>query len=815
MNPSTLSFKQASTLLFFFLFLVINVTTRGIEVRGNSCSGGCCAGDDVSDDEVTANEEAVQDGPTSDRSAGLGIEFEASALQFYSNKCSNKDKKLTDKLKGEMVGGRRGTNWKLTVDTSPNTAGSLTAEYILDGLNIKIGSGVFMLFAKTSLWTAWDPSAASNPNTVAIELDDDCQDWEIFRPEMGGNAAGILFSVQATAPMPLEAIQDVLSKAAAEQTSPLIPSIRPNRGVVLVTKDFFQSKPNGIDPENVKDDVLGFFSLLLSYVKGASVLPQDQSPKNIISIMPRSDWSTLFKQVSSAVPGDLYDLVKVLGCYRDYGDGAEIDTMYCGGTTDKPEPNIKMDGQVFGISSSEESNSCSVEDWVRSIANGDSPDKLSEADKLVDTQVGGLGSALENIVGTTRAVPLFEFRNLDGVPAPRMQDKVTAIETEIQNYYMTSANAPRFVKKRTNSKTVHIKRQGTPSSCPQSTITPPPSMPPCYLQNEDPDQGIIQRGCICGSSTLPLLTLPDATVVDQSCSYTAMPSSNVANPISIEREYWTRNCQACTLVGGVADTPTCTSVSGCTPTSSATPASTFVVNISNNSVSIGDADNKDDGADLRKQVYSKLKALCPDNAKECDTKHNAEIDNIPTVIGGGEESENLVFTIQDSNYENTAARDKMLAAAVAKSCKKVEYEEDADPTATGCGSSPVRRDIPPHAKLIEKRTPLPICDNCPLPEFKCHYSATICAGPDHINPILASSKGDPYGNHMNIEVSWKLSETSAFNEFICDVIIEGLTALAVAVAPELAGPDIAEDIEFEALCADIAESVNPSKRGLD
>ena len=92
---------------------------------------------------------------------------------------------------------------------------------------------------------------------------------------------------------------------------------------MLVTKDFFQSKPNGIDPENVKDDVLGFFSLLLSYVKGASVLPQDQSPKNIISIMPRSDWSTLFKQVSSAVPGDLYDLVKVLGCYRDYGDGAE------------------------------------------------------------------------------------------------------------------------------------------------------------------------------------------------------------------------------------------------------------------------------------------------------------------------------------------------------------------------------------------------------------------------------------------------------------------------------------------------------------
>ena len=119
--------------------------------------------------------------------------------------------------------------------------------------------------------------------------------------------------------MPLEAIQSILSMAVQGNPPPIIPTTRPERGIELVTKDFFRSKPNGIDPINLKDDVLGFFSLLLSYAKGAKIFEEDDSPKDIISIMPRSDWSTLFKQVSSAVPGDLYNIVKILACYKDDG----------------------------------------------------------------------------------------------------------------------------------------------------------------------------------------------------------------------------------------------------------------------------------------------------------------------------------------------------------------------------------------------------------------------------------------------------------------------------------------------------------------
>lgn len=73
--------------------------------------------------------------------------------------------------------------------------------------------------------------------------------------------------------MPLEAISDLFSKAlSTHQESPLLGSLefRPIPKMVHMTKKFFQSKPNDISSDDVKDDVLGFFSLLLTYAKGVS-----------------------------------------------------------------------------------------------------------------------------------------------------------------------------------------------------------------------------------------------------------------------------------------------------------------------------------------------------------------------------------------------------------------------------------------------------------------------------------------------------------------------------------------------------------------
>lgn len=57
---------------------------------------------------------------------------------FFSAGCSVED---TNQAKGKVAGGREGTNWELTADTSLNIPGRLTAEYILNGKVIKIGDG--------------------------------------------------------------------------------------------------------------------------------------------------------------------------------------------------------------------------------------------------------------------------------------------------------------------------------------------------------------------------------------------------------------------------------------------------------------------------------------------------------------------------------------------------------------------------------------------------------------------------------------------------------------------------------------------------
>ena len=79
------------------------------------------------------------DGPSSDKSAGIGIEFEASSVKFKKDGCNAAD---TNQAKGQQAGDRPGDFWQLTADTTDVTAGSLTAEYILNGKTIQIGSGV-------------------------------------------------------------------------------------------------------------------------------------------------------------------------------------------------------------------------------------------------------------------------------------------------------------------------------------------------------------------------------------------------------------------------------------------------------------------------------------------------------------------------------------------------------------------------------------------------------------------------------------------------------------------------------------------------
>ncbi len=89
-------------------------------------------------EEIVEEDELVElDGITSDGSAGIGAEFESPFFYFVNQACNLDD---TNAAKKEIVAGHTGTNWILTADTGGG-AGKLNAEYILDGQNIKVGSG--------------------------------------------------------------------------------------------------------------------------------------------------------------------------------------------------------------------------------------------------------------------------------------------------------------------------------------------------------------------------------------------------------------------------------------------------------------------------------------------------------------------------------------------------------------------------------------------------------------------------------------------------------------------------------------------------
>jgi hypothetical protein len=151
--------------------------------------------------------------------------------------------------------------------------------------------------------------------------------WQQVLPTIPGNTATIDWQMQITAPLPLEAIAAVFRLAAEEKSSPLMPFLKRQRGkFVYVAREYFQSSPNGITTESVQEDVLGFFSLVMSYAKSADDnRDSDKSIKSDFFIMPRSDFVTLYRQIKVNLRGSLYDIAKVLSCYKIFSDDDEYE----------------------------------------------------------------------------------------------------------------------------------------------------------------------------------------------------------------------------------------------------------------------------------------------------------------------------------------------------------------------------------------------------------------------------------------------------------------------------------------------------------
>lgn len=119
-------FPTMHLLPYMSILLTASAVYLPLQPRSDPCEG------DVQDTEMVE-----LDGITADGTAGIGAEFESPFFYFVNPDCNEDD---TNAAKKEVVAGRTGPNWILSADTGAGQ-GKVNAEYILNGVNIKVGSG--------------------------------------------------------------------------------------------------------------------------------------------------------------------------------------------------------------------------------------------------------------------------------------------------------------------------------------------------------------------------------------------------------------------------------------------------------------------------------------------------------------------------------------------------------------------------------------------------------------------------------------------------------------------------------------------------
>ncbi|KAI0427511.1 hypothetical protein F5Y09DRAFT_344619 [Xylaria sp. FL1042] len=841
----------------WFIALVI-LSQWILPIHSQSDPTSCCTGDDCDADDEGLELNEIQVSITADLSPGIGAEFETGTFYLVGNpQCTYQQ---TDQLKGRVLGGRKGDNWELTVDTTLDMPNRLQAEYILNGQTIKIGQGMAGQAAAdiAADLMNWNPSSNS-PGMTVEGLDG--YTWIITPQSVSlGSPANFIWQRQITAPLPLEALNDLIGNTRKDYPFPpksLLPQqSRRNSKLVYVSTEFFQAFRDGT-PNAPASDVLGFFSLVVSYAKAADSYQSGRSPKFEIPIMPRNDFQTMFNLIrsglgSSLSSGDsaLYNIVKTLSCYKwftdDYDSFLEIDQLYCGGTIAAPEVGPKMDQLSYQLTGGaiNPPPSFTIKEWMDDL-QANRGDRMSYGDKAYDGQIGGFGDKMEYALGTTRLVPLFEFRDLGGSVASQFQGLVVQAENEIIGYHRQFANSPTTPSSKMAKR--HVKRQ--PAECPASntlstasitssiittmasfttsfidSATPtlaPTSSISCSLQDDDPDQGITSRYCVCDTSvTAPVLGSTLAR--SELCAYTALPTTTAQ--VTLATQIWTSNCKACTLVGGIADDATCTSVSSCTPTSTPVPTmSAWVNNLA--TIDIGDADDGNGGKDLATTLFNKIRTFCNDTG--CQFDMSASMDHVETILGDGEtEVIHPVMVLDDAVYGNDTKKfEKMLALGITTwtsvlnndtngLCKEVEYEADEDETGSGCGVGPIpierlRRKIHRDTgQVLWQRDDLALqerCrDTCDNPHV-CHYTGRVCSAPTHI-VVAMGGPGSPYEYHIGLEVQYEKTGDG----FSCEEIIDLSAEILEVIDPELLRQIEELEIIFDAIC-DASQAILSAK----
>ncbi|KAF2202720.1 hypothetical protein GQ43DRAFT_301467 [Delitschia confertaspora ATCC 74209] len=241
---------------------------------------------------------------------GIGVELEwRGGVLLNPDQRANDAKKNNDvlaKVKGSklIVKGKKTftDQWKLTAEHSPTIDNdglkNILYEWIILGEVVKLNKDKNQLPSiaediQQSLLD-WNPKAGDKVSIDGFE-EDKWGAWAVDQPKTF-TADAVTFGVQVTAPLPLSAVYDLFKAIDGnDRSNPFLPGGR--KYVWIVDKNDIK-KLDVMDDTDIDDNVLGFFTLVMSYVKAAKMKGasmKDNGPKQLINIMPRTDFGTMFK----------------------------------------------------------------------------------------------------------------------------------------------------------------------------------------------------------------------------------------------------------------------------------------------------------------------------------------------------------------------------------------------------------------------------------------------------------------------------------------------------------------------------------------
>ncbi|KAJ0160994.1 hypothetical protein CTA2_6963 [Colletotrichum tanaceti] len=294
-----------------------------------------------------------------------------------------------------------------------------------------------------------------------------CYSWEKYHyyfiyPKISHKAT---WDVQATAPLMLEAVQDLLVAHFRKEDHPLLPRNKKwMKNAVYVQENWLDSAyfQGAFGSSNwATKDVRGFLSIVLTNIKEARKLTASifrpfkrfiistQGPKVFVWLMPRHYWTSVFSLIEEKLPPNfqLWEVLEHLACYQNTKDGElKLDKRFCTGEVDNPQPNGELQDKTWSLW--DDYDPLSVKRWVESIVNqpAGSPDALSAWDaKHFDGQIGAfdkLGKPFERVIDSRREVPIWEFRGLRLTKKASLPGRLAEIQSEVIKFHRKYPQEP-------------------------------------------------------------------------------------------------------------------------------------------------------------------------------------------------------------------------------------------------------------------------------------------------------------------------------------------------------------------------------------